>query len=174
MPLCHSSVPAWFSCIRLYSVFITLKQGTWYWPLSTPETQSIPKMDNQDNQVSWKWVGRYYCTFILLCLLWKTEEWGMGFVAGGLFFNVYMRAGLRRRWISWQQVIKGPSERKPRLFINSAINLLLYKRLLRIPFQKKKSEHHNNFLLCMNVPWLNREGVKSTNWKVSGKTDWPS
>lgn len=94
---------------------------------------------------------------------WDTGFWG--------FFYVYMRAGLRGRWLSWQQVRKGPSDRKPRLFVNSAINLMLYKRLLRLLFEKQKSEYRNNFLLFMNVPWLNRDGVKSTNLKVSGKTD---
>lgn len=77
------------ACFVLLYTFICciyyLKQGTWYWPLSTPKPQSIPKMDNHDNQVSWKWVERYYCTFILLCLLYKIKEWGMGFVARSVF-----------------------------------------------------------------------------------------
>lgn len=90
----------------------------------------------------------------------------MGFAARDGFLNVYIRAGLRGRWISRQQVKKGPSDIKPRLSVNFAINLTLYKTLLR-----KKSEHYNNFLSCMNVPWLNREGVKPTNTKVSVRKD---
>jgi len=40
-----------------------------------------------------------------------------------------------------------------------------------MPLEKQKSKYHNNLLLCMNVLWMNREGVKSTNVEVSGKTD---
>lgn len=56
VPLCLSSVPAWFHCINFYLVSITLKEGRWYLPISTPNIPSILNKDNHCNQVNQKWI----------------------------------------------------------------------------------------------------------------------
>lgn len=106
----------------------------------------------------------YFCFSLSF---WKIKDWGMGIVARDGFLNVYIRASLRGRWISWKQVRKGKSDIKPRLFINFAINLMLYKRVLR----KKMNTIKIFYYAWTSLGWIEKVWNQRIQKYQAEKTD---